>query len=158
MMIENKVEVPEFRFKALEDQFILKMTRVCEILRDYGDLKELPFDIRHMLEILKIPDWKKIPPFKFYLDPLEKALDEVIAELLSMKKAGLLRSRYIVEKNEELAKRVRTMVEADLEARWLVGDMMKQNQFKFLYGVQRVLYESALKDLFLKEESREKSM
>jgi hypothetical protein len=115
-MIAAGVEVPDFRFKALEDQFILKMTRVVEILRDYGDLKERPFDIRHMLEILKIPNWKNIPPFKYYLDPLEKALADVEAELLRMRKAGLLRSRYIVEKNEVLASLVRTMVEADITA------------------------------------------
>lgn len=115
-MIAAGVEVPDFRFKALEDQFILKMTRVVEILRDYGDLKERPFDIRHMLEILKIPNWKNIPPFKYYLDPLEKALADVEAELLRMRKAGLLRSRYIVEKNEVLASLVRIMVEADITA------------------------------------------
>lgn len=157
-MIAAGVEVPDFRFKALEDQFILKMTRVVEILRDYGDLKERPFDIRHMLEILKIPNWKNIPPFKYYLDPLEKALADVEAELLRMRKAGLLRSRYIVEKNEVLASLVRIMVEADITAQWLVGDLMRQDQFKFLYGVQRVIYESGLREFFLNEEKRAKSL
>ena len=115
-MLLHKIEVPEFRLKAIEDQFILKMTKVCDIMRDYGDLKERPYDIRHMLEILKIPNWKNIVPYKFVLDPLEKAFNEVDEELRRMRTAGHLRSRYVIEKNEELAKRIRTMVEADIEA------------------------------------------
>jgi len=96
-------------------------------MRDFGDLKERPYDIRHMLEILRIPNWKNIPPFNFILDPLEKAFNDVDEELRRMRVAGTLRSRYVIEKNEELARRIRTMVEADLEAQWLVGDMMKQD-------------------------------
>lgn len=126
-MLTHGIEVPEFRYKALEDQFILKMTKVCDILRDYGDLKERPYDIRHMLEILRINNWKNIPPFNFVLEPLEKAFNEVDEELRRMKAAGSLRSRYVIEKNEELAKRIRTMVEADIEAQWLVGDQIKQD-------------------------------
>ena len=134
------------------------MTKVCDILRDYGDLKERPYDIRHMLEILKIHNWKNIPPFKFILDPLEKAFNDVDEELRRMRTAGLLRSRYVIEKNEELASRIRAMVEADLEAQWLVGDLMKQDQYKFLYDVQKVIYESGLKNIFINEQKREKTM
>lgn len=128
-MLHHGVEVPEFRYKALEDQFIIKMTKVCDILRDFGDLKDRHYDIRHMLEILKIKNWKKIPPFNFVLEPLEKAFNEVDDELRRMKAAGQLRSRYVIEKNEELAKRVRMMVETDIEAQWLVGDQLKQDQY-----------------------------
>ena len=157
-MTLHKIEVPEFRLKAIEDQFILKMTKVCDIMRDFGDLKERPYDIRHMLEILKIHNWKNIPPFKFVLDPLEKAFNEVDEELRRMRTAGHLRSRYVLEKNEELAKRIRTMVEADIEAQWLVGDLLKQDQYKFLYEVQKVIYDSGLKNFFINEQKREKTM
>jgi hypothetical protein len=126
-MLTHGVEVPEFRYKALEEQFILKMTKLCDILRDFGDLKDLRYDIRHMLEILKIPNWKNIPPFKFILDPLEKAFNEVDEELRRMRTAGSLRSSYVIEKNKEMAQRIRTMVEADIEAQWLVGDLVKQD-------------------------------
>jgi hypothetical protein len=82
-MIISGVVVPEFRFHALEEQFVLKMSKVLETLTLYGKLAE-PYDIRKMLEILKIKDWKNIPPFAFYLNPLEEAVDKVIAELLRM--------------------------------------------------------------------------
>jgi len=134
------------------------MTKVCDIMRDFGDLKERPYDIRHMLEILKIKNWKNIPPFNFVLEPLEKAFNEVDEELRRMRAAGPLRSRYVIEKNEELAKRIRTMVEADIEAQWLVGDLMKQDQYKFLYDVQKVIYDSGLKNIFVNEQKRERAM
>jgi hypothetical protein len=111
-----------------------------------------------MLEILKIKNWKNIPPFNFVLEPLEKAFNEVDEELRRMRSAGPLRSRYVIEKNEELAKRIRTMVEADIEAQWLVGDLMKQDQYKFLYDVQKVIYDSGLKNIFVNEQKRERAM
>jgi len=32
-MIADGVEVPDFRVKALEDQFVLKLTKICDILQ-----------------------------------------------------------------------------------------------------------------------------
>jgi hypothetical protein len=100
-MIAKKVKVPDFRFEALEEQFVLKMTRICDIFRDYGKL-EFPYNIRQMLTVLKIENWKEIHPFSFYLQPLENALGDVVKELLDMLKAGLLRSKYIIPENFEL--------------------------------------------------------
>ena len=58
-MVESGVHVPEFRTKAVEDQFILKLTRVCDILNSYGALKDkgYVYDIRQMLNTLKIENW-----------------------------------------------------------------------------------------------------
>jgi hypothetical protein len=36
MITKSPLLVPEFRFLALEEKFIDHMTRVCELLRDYG--------------------------------------------------------------------------------------------------------------------------
>lgn len=44
-LIEKKKEVPSFRHEALEEKFCEHFTRVCEIFRDYGNLKD-PFNIR----------------------------------------------------------------------------------------------------------------
>lgn len=55
--MHHKIEIPEFRVKAIEDQLILKLTKVCDIMRDFGDLKDRFYDIRHMLDLLKIPNW-----------------------------------------------------------------------------------------------------
>jgi hypothetical protein len=56
MIAKSPLLVPEFRFLALEEKFVEHMTRICELLRDYGDLK-LPFDIMKMLAVLKTNNW-----------------------------------------------------------------------------------------------------
>jgi hypothetical protein len=78
-----------------------------------------------MLWVLKIQDWRKIKPFHYYLQPLLHALDDVIAELLAMRKAGILRSKYYIENNEELQAKIIKMVDCDIVAQWLVGDVLK---------------------------------
>jgi histone deacetylase complex regulatory component SIN3 len=50
----KKKEVPQFRFEALEEKFIEHMTRISEIFRDYGTLKDY-FNIKQMLHVLKTP-------------------------------------------------------------------------------------------------------
>ena len=54
--IRRKGDVPSFRHEALETKFCEHMTRLCEIFRDYGDLKDY-FHIKQMLHILKIENW-----------------------------------------------------------------------------------------------------
>jgi len=109
-----------------------------------------------MLWVLKIENWKNIKPFHFYLQPLEDALDDVIAELLRMRKAGILRSKYYIENNEVLQQRIITMVEMDIVAQWLVGDVLKQNQLNFLYNVHLTLYNTAAKEFFI-DDSKNKN-
>ena len=101
------------------------MTRICDILATYGQLKDKPYDIRQMLTVLKISNWREIKPFHFYLQPLKNALDAVIEESLRMRKAGILRSKYFIEHNTELQNRIIHMVELDLVAQWLVGNPLK---------------------------------
>ena len=91
----------EFRFKALEEEFVKFLTGVCEIFKDYGELKD-HFDIRQMIETLKIQDWKQIPPFQFYLSPLESCIKKLRDNLLEMRKLGHLRMKYIIEDNKSL--------------------------------------------------------
>ena len=124
VMIKSGAEVPKFRFDALEEEFVLKMTEICRIFTTYGKLAQ-PFNIRQMLTTLKIKDWKEIPPFEFYLNPMEEALNKVIAELLRMNKAGPLRSRYIIEDNEDLQNLIIEMVRQDNIVQDLIGDELK---------------------------------
>ena len=75
-LIMKKKEVPSFRHQALEDKFCGHLTRICEIFRDYGNLKDY-FNIKQMLTILKTENWTNIPPLAFYLTPLQDALTDV---------------------------------------------------------------------------------
>ena len=59
--ILKKKELPKFRHEALEAKFCEHMTTICNIFKDYGDLKDY-FNIRQMLTILKTDDWANIPP------------------------------------------------------------------------------------------------
>ena len=43
-MIKAKMEVPEFRFNALEFEFCKFMTDICDILKTYGTL-DMSYDI-----------------------------------------------------------------------------------------------------------------
>lgn len=102
-----------------------------------------------MLHVLKIENWRDIKPFHFYLTPLLNSVNSVIEELLRMRKAGVLRSKYFIENNEELQKRIMHMVETDMVCQWLLGDALKQNQLNFLYGVQNTLYATAARTIMI---------
>lgn len=93
--------MPEFRVVALEEQFVVRLTGICEIFKDYGKLAD-HFDIRQMLKVLKIEDWKTIEPFCHYLTPLNKSISSVRETLLKMHKLGPLRMKYKIENNDEL--------------------------------------------------------
>lgn len=66
LMIKRKEDVPDFRFKALEFEFSKYFTGICEILKEYGSLKD-HFNIEQMLKTMKIENWKQVRPFEFYL-------------------------------------------------------------------------------------------
>ena len=72
--------------------------------------------------------------------------------MLDMRKLGHLRMKYIVEDNEELQDLTKDVVKNDLIAQWLVGDELKQDQFKFFYDTVKIIYDSALKDKLLQGE------
>ena len=41
------------------------------------------------------------------------------------------------------------MVKRDQLAQWLVGDHLKQDQFKFFYDTAKIIYDSSLRDKLL---------
>ena len=57
--------------------------------------------------------------------------------------------KYIIEKNEDLQKQTIEMVKRDLTAQWLMGDELKQDQFKFFYDTVKIIYDCALRDKLL---------
>ena len=117
---------PEFRKKALEEKFIEHLSGVCKILKGFpNDEKRTldeEYDIRHILELLALEDWKEKPAFKFYLDPLEEAYDSLVSELRSMHKLGPLRCSYYVERNTEMSKKIMTLVHLYNKVRTIMGD------------------------------------
>ena len=98
---------------------------------------------------LKIPDWKDIVPFAFYLNPVEKSIKELRELVQSMKDKGPLHIKYVLEENEELQNKCIQMVNNDYIAQWLLGDELKQDQFRFFYDAANVIYESAAKSKLL---------
>lgn len=71
-----------------------------------------------------------------------------------MNDEGILRCKYIIEDNTELMEKTIVMVQKDLTAQWLAGDELKQDQFKFIYYVIKVIYDCALRDNLLNEEKK----
>lgn len=99
---------------------------------------------------MKIKDWKKVRPFEYFMEKMEKIINSVREELLNMHKLGHLRCRYNIEKNFEMAKRMQEMVTFDLKIQVLVGDELKQDQFRFFYDCTKILFDSALQENLFK--------
>ena len=151
-LINDGQNIPEFRFKAVEDKFIEKMTRLCTLLTNYGEEEKRvrqPWDIRQMLWVLKTDDWQNIKPFHFYLQALNDNLNKVVEELIQMRKAGVLRARYSMPLNETMRDLIFAMVESDKIVQWLMGDKQKQDQFRFLFEVCKVIFDTCLKDTMI---------
>jgi len=119
-------DLPVFRKEALSEKFCQHFTRLCEILRDYGQLKD-PFNIKQMLNILNTPNWQLEPPLAFYLAPLQNAIYDVRQCLLQMYKDGPLHCKYQIEENAELQDKTIVMVQKDVVSQWLAGDELKQD-------------------------------
>lgn len=66
-----------------------------------------------MLETLKIKDWQDIPPFEYFLTPMQKKLDDVRDWLIHMRNLGPDRCKYILEDNVELQDKIMEMVRHD---------------------------------------------
>jgi hypothetical protein len=100
------------------------MTRICEIFRDYGSLKDI-FNIKQMLNLLQTPGWRNETPLAFYFTPLNDSLTDVRNCLLKMHEEGPLRCKYVVENNEDLMKKTCEMIKKDVITQWLAGDELK---------------------------------
>ena len=144
-MREKKMDVPDFRIYALEEEFCKFMTGVCQIFKEYGNMVEY-FNIKQMMKTLQTPNWKEIVPFEFYLTPLEKQYTKVRTVLLDMHKKGHLLVKYAIEQNTELLNETIEMLKRDKIAQLLLGNPLKQDQFKFLYETTKIIYDSALKN------------
>ncbi len=126
-LLEKKnTDLPTFRREALQEKFIQHMTKICEIFRDYGTLKDI-FNIKQMLLLLQTPGWREETPLAFYLTPLQDTLKDVRDCLLKMHAEGPLHCKYIIENNEDLMKKTCEMVKKDVTAQWLAGDDLKQD-------------------------------
>lgn len=121
---KKNADVPAFRKDALQEKFTQHLTRLCEIFRDYGNLKD-SFNIKQMLAILQTEKWRDEVPLAFYLNPLQQAIWEVRECLLKMYDDGPLHCKYIIEENTELMDKTIAMVQKDLVAQWLAGDELK---------------------------------
>lgn len=151
--LQNKQgPLPEFRKKALTERFIEHMTKVCDILKAFankeGKTLDQPYDIRQMLEVLEL-DWQDVPAFHFYFKDLDKAFRELVDCLRVMHRLGPLRCSYYVEKNLEMTQKIFETIRCDVIVQELAADELKRDQFKEMYEVHKIVYNSALKDIYL---------
>ena len=96
---KDGANIPEFRGIALEEQFCKHLSELCRIFKEFGEMKDDPYDIFQMMATLKLENrrWNEIVPFEYYLTPLEQALLNVRKELLEMEERGPLLCKYIIE-------------------------------------------------------------
>ena len=55
-MIKAKVDIPDFRHRALEEEFVKFMTGICDIFKTYGTLMD-HYDMAQMIKTLNIENW-----------------------------------------------------------------------------------------------------
>jgi hypothetical protein len=123
---KKKPNIPKFRHEALETKFCEHLERICCIFRDYGKLENY-FNIRRMINLLKIPDWQNCVPLHFYLTPLDNAIKDTRSWMIKMNEEGILRCKYIIEHNEELMEKCNHMVNMDVTSEWLMEDELKRD-------------------------------
>lgn len=73
---------------------------------------------------------------------------------MKMHDEGPLMIRYYVEENAELRKKVLAMLLADKKAQLLMGDALKQDQFKFLFETVDIIYGSALQNRLINKDEK----
>jgi hypothetical protein len=70
-----------------------------------------------------------------------------------MHKKGPLLIKYYIEENEDLRNKVLHMLKMDQKAQLLMGDCLRQDQFKFFYDTCKFIYDSALRGRMLDEKN-----
>lgn len=141
-------EIPMFRHKALEHEFCQHMEKMLTILTDHGKLRD-EFNIQRMLDLLKVDEWEMSIPMDFYLTPLKESIISLREELLDMQARGLILCKYRIEENVEMHERVNKMVANDVTCQWLMGNLLKRDQFCFIYDVFSTIFDSPCKEKFL---------
>lgn len=103
------------------------MEVICTNLKEHGNLKDT-FDIKRMLNLLKLDNWEENVPMAFYLTPLKVSIKTVRDELIVMRKKGQNRCKYYIEDNQPMHEYIIDMVKKDVTAQWLMGDKLKNDQ------------------------------
>lgn len=142
-LLQATQTLPMFRHRALEEKFAENLTAVCWILTGYGNLKQY-YDIMRMLNLMKLENWQKIEPFRYYLQPLKETYTVMREELLWLNSKGPLFVRFPLKMNFQLEKKLIATIERDVIVQRLIETPIKQDQFKFLYETVQVIYKSAL--------------
>lgn len=150
-MMKTHTDIPAFRVSALENKFCEHMETVCKILSDHGKLQDT-YDIKRMLNLLKLEDWENNVPMAFYLTPLKNSIKAMREELIIMRSLGPNRCKYYLEDNEPLHALVISMVKNDVTSQWLMGNKLKNDQLCFLYEVIKIIYQSNLKNKLINKD------
>ena len=87
----------------------------------------LLYNIRRMVNLLKLKDWKTIEPFRYYLQPLLDYVTIFREELLWLHKVGPLYSRFPLVNNFNLEKKLIEAVEKDLIVQKLIETPLMQD-------------------------------
>jgi len=98
----------------LVDKFVEHLSAVCRILKGFanpkGQILDLEYDIRHIMDLLDLDGWQQHPALKFYFSPMQAAFDELVDELREMHRKGSLRVSYFVERNVAMTEKIYDLV------------------------------------------------
>lgn len=124
---------PLFRLKACKERFSDSMRDLIVRLKDHGPLMHVP-NIMKSLTRLEI-DTSSHDALKFFVSPVKKAWRELRSIMKGMYKKGFVRYRQPLKDNSELTEALKKLLEVDLRAEQLLGDLLKRDQLEFTYDV-----------------------
>jgi hypothetical protein len=134
--------IPAWRVNAIEKVFIEDYAEICRYLtkfpgnfvnpkarqpEDPRRLMTAPYDIKQMIETLKTPDWRKIPPFEHYFKPLQDKLDKSVEQLVKMQTATKLYCRYEISLNDPMHEYMNNTIEQDVIVQTLASNQLKRD-------------------------------
>lgn len=155
--------LPNFRIEPLEREFIKDYAEICRILQTVPGSKvnekdleptaerkllKHPYDIKQMMDTLKYPLRDELP-FRYYFEPLKHKLMASQTELYEMYKRGRLLVKYEIPLNEKMHDTICATIQQDFVVQLLASTALKRDQFKFIYEVQKIIFNCALRKEFL---------
>lgn len=75
-----------------------------------------------------------------------------------MHKLGPLRVSYYCERNTEMSRKIIALMREYNIVKWLCGDDLKRDQFRFMFDIMDKIYNSALRTMFVNPKANEATL
>jgi hypothetical protein len=99
-------------------------------------------DVRRIFNKLNYPNWQQNKIETFYLMPLQKSFDKMRVNLLCLMVKGINYYKCPLNANKQFLDDLKDVINCELIAEHLLGDILKKDQLNFMFKVQSVIFEA----------------